>query len=250
MNIAIRPKQIVQFFTFISVSLALISFAGQSYKYFFDIRGLLLIDLFDVDIENNIPTLYSALLLFLCAVLIALIALVKQRNKNRFTIHWWSLSTIFLYLSLDESLSLHESLNRKLGEKLQLWANGPWDILNSVILIVFILAYTKFFLCLPLKIQRLFFLAGVLFVVGGIGIELVGEHFFSSIYHQQTYVAEVITTIEEFLEMIGITIFLYALVSYISLFSNGINLVIGRPSSAMPEDLTGERENTISTNRF
>lgn len=234
MSVIVRPERIALLFALVAFSLASISITGQVVRYSLNGENLWgLVNLFNVDSENNIPTFYSGFILFLCSILLVLVALAKQQLKDRFTIHWWSLAIVFLYLSLDELLGIHELINRKLGKKTYLWQSGPWDILNSVLLSVSALVYMKFFLHLPPKTQRLFFLSGSLFVLGAIGIELVGVRFFSDIYHAQNLIAEVITTIEELLEMIGITIFIYAILAYISEALNGINISIGKSISSM-----------------
>lgn len=246
MNVLVQPKRVAQILTLISCSLAVISIAGQFSKYFLG-RGSLwgLVGLFNMDLEHNIPTLFSTFILFLASILLFLVALAKQQQNDRFTNHWRALSIIFLYLSLDESLSIHETINKNLGENLQSWQSSPWDILNSVLVCVFVLAYINFFLRLPVKIQRLFFIAGSLFVLGGLGIELVGVSYLPNIYHQPVFAAEIITTVEELLEMIGITVFIYAILSYMNSFLDEINLSFARTISPSARELTAKYKNML-----
>ncbi|WP_190803201.1 hypothetical protein [Leptolyngbya sp. FACHB-261] len=248
MNVVIQPKRIAQILALGAFSLALLSIVGQAVRYFLGKENFFgLVGLFNVNYESNIPTLYSAFILFLCSILLFLVALAKQKSRDSFTNHWRALSVIFLYLSFDELIEIHESVNRNLDKGLQLWESGPWDILNSVILPIFVLAYIKFFRRLPLKTQRLFFLSGSLFTLGAIGIELVGGRYFSNIYNQPIFIAEIIATIEELLEMIGATIFVYAILSYMSSFLDRINIGIGNSPSPVAKELAGKCGGESST---
>ena len=78
---------------------------------------------------------------------------------------------------------------------------------------------------LPVRIRILFIIAGSIYVMGAMGLELVGG------YHADTYGVRnttyvVLVSIEEILEMIGVVIFIYALMSYISSMLPGLNLRI------------------------
>jgi len=59
----------------------------------------------------------------------------------------------------------------------------------------------------------LFIIAGVIFVTGAIGLDFVSELYYQKGQLDLTYV--IISTFEETQEMVGILIFIYALMSYI-----------------------------------
>lgn len=212
---------------FITLGLAFCSLAGQIYIYIFNgERFLGLVKMFDLNAEQNIPTLFSGFLLFLSSILLEVITLAKQRENNPYTPYWQSLSLIFLYLSLDELLGIHEKLNKGLNQILQSNPDKYWDVLNVTLLIVFGFANIKFLLHLPKNIQRLFILAFSLFAVGAVTIELIGVHYWTNIYGQKIFLAEVITTFEECLEILGVTIFIHALILYINSFTKDIHFNI------------------------
>jgi hypothetical protein len=59
----------------------------------------------------------------------------------------------------------------------------------------------------------LFFVSGSLFVLGAIGFELIGgQH--ADMYGTNNITYEIITTCEELLEMLGIALFIYTLLSF------------------------------------
>ena len=63
---------------------------------------------FDVDRENNVPTYFSALILLIAGCLAGLIALWQVAQGSVFARHWIALAPLFLFLSVDEAISLHE----------------------------------------------------------------------------------------------------------------------------------------------
>lgn len=83
-----------------------------------------------------------------------------------------------------------------------------------ILLAVLGVLYAGFILALPARIRNLCVLAGLLFVTGAAGLEMVGGLFASSSGQESFgFVAE--STVEEFLEMLGITVFIYALMEYL-----------------------------------
>lgn len=225
MDFKVVPIRVTRALIIITVCLAFASLAGQFYIYFLNGNNFLqIVSLFNLDDERNIPTVFSALILLLCSILLEFITLGKQRNKDNYASHWQGLAMIFMYLSFDEFIEFHERINRVLNQIVQSTENQYWDILNVVFVIIFALVYAKFFFHLPKKIQHLFMLAFFLFVMGGVGIELIGVNYWTHIYHQQSFLSQVITTIEECLEIIGVAIFIHALLLYISSFMKNIHV--------------------------
>lgn len=227
MEFKLSPKQITRLLIFITIGLAFTSLVGQFYIYFLNGKILLgLVQMFNLDAERNIPTIFSALILLLSSVLLEVIALAKQRQKEAYIYQWHGLALIFMYLSFDELLEIHEKVNRKINAIIQSTPGNYWDVFNVIFLVIFILAYLKFFLYLPKKIQNVFFLAFASCVIGGVGIELISVIGFSNIYHQKVFFAEVITTIEESLEILGIIIFIQGIFMYMNSFLGDIHINI------------------------
>lgn len=225
MDFKVVPTQVTRSLIMITLGLACASLAGQFYIYVLNNNNFLpIISLFNLDEERNIPTVFSALILLFSSILLEFITLAKQRDKDRYTPHWQGLAIIFTYLSFDELTEFHERTNSILNQIFQSPKNQSWDILNVVFVIVFTVIYAKFFFHLSKKIQYLFIIAFFLFVIGGVGIELIGVNFLTNIYHQKSFLAAVITTIEECLEKIGVAIFIHGLLSYISSFMKNIHV--------------------------
>ena len=126
------------------------------------------------------------------------------------------MSIIFLFLSIDEGFQIHENI----GDITENYIDStgflyfPWVVPYGFAVIVFILVYLKFTLDLPKRTAVLFILSGTVYLTGAIVFDMLGGreadlHGFDSITYCILY------TIEEFLEMIGVVVLIYALLSYI-----------------------------------
>lgn len=202
---------------------ALFSFALYSLLYLVgDFTGLTsLVNLFSVDLENSIPTWFSAQVLFLCAAVLYMIFVNRRNLTGGFTRLWLGLALIFLAFSVDEIVSFHEGI---VGVTLHNAFNLSgilyfgWVIPAAAFILFFAVIYLRLFLNLPSRTRRLFLLAGFVYVGGALGLELVGGYYFD-LYGGENIVYAGITTLEEAMEMVGAVLFLYALVDYLNLRS-------------------------------
>ena len=212
------PAKVAKVLWIIAGVLLLLSIAGQCAKFFLGKRHLFgLIEEFNVDKENNIPTYFATVLLLMSSSLLALIASVKASAGDCFARHWIVLATIFLFLSIDEASSLHERLMSPVRDLLGVggWLRFAWVIPGMLFVGVFALSYLKFLFHIPRRPRIFFTLAGCLYVSGAIGLEMIGGHH-AAFYRVNSFTYGVITTIEEGLEMAGIIVFIYALLVYLS----------------------------------
>ena len=228
MDIVLTPKQVTRFFALTVIFLTLAHLAGQFSTYVLGYDNIFgIIPMFSLNREENIPALYSTLSLLFCGLLLTIIAAGKNRKRAAYRYHWAGLAAIFIYLSMDEALSFHESSTRPLRSALN--TEGAlfyaWIIPYSIGLVLLLLIYIKFILNLPGKTRSLLLLAGIVFVAGAIGMELVaGPH--DAQFGRDNPVYSLYSTIEEVLEMSGIVIFIYALLSYITSELNEVRITI------------------------
>ena len=221
LEISFEPKTVFKIFCLIIFCLVSINTLAQVSKYTLA-GGTLsrvpekLTALFALNVEANIPTMYSSFALLLCCLLLAIIAKSKYREGNRYRFHWKYLSLIFLYLAIDEGVQIHElsvGTIRRLFNTSGFFAYA-WVIPAIILFSLFALIYLKFVFSLPQNIRFLFILAAVFFVGGALGMEMIGANFAQS-QSQNNLTYAMITTVEEALEMFGIAIFIYALLKYI-----------------------------------
>ncbi|MDI9638096.1 hypothetical protein QQ054_01410 [Oscillatoria amoena NRMC-F 0135] len=233
-EIRLSPERIVRFLGWVVVGLAAAHFLGQFSKHvlgYGSLKGM--IPLFDLDLEFNIPSLYSGLSLIGCAMLLGAIALLKKQKRDRYLRHWQGLSLIFLLMGVDEIIELHERTIKPLRNALN--ATGifyfTWVILGFALVVLLAIAYRKFTLSLPPKTRNRFILAASLFLLGTLGIELIGGYY-AYIYGKENLIYSLWVALEEGLEMAGILVFISALLTYLRSLSDSITIHFERSLSA------------------
>lgn len=196
--------------------------------------------------DTSIPTWYSSVALLLCSILLATIAATRKLQGERYVLHWAVLSIIFLLLSVDEVARIHETVGTALGkafiEFIGFSSTGflhyTWIVAGAIFVLLVLLTYLRFLFHLPSKTLRLFLLSGVVFCAGALGFELLELQLTSASFESGRYVWEDMSvatqrrmiiqgSIEDGLEMMGVVIFVYALLSYMSSNLNEITIKIG-----------------------
>jgi hypothetical protein len=190
---------------------------------------------FDLSQEKNVPTLFSSAMLLSSAGLLAVVGCVQKRAGGAFTRHWTALAFIFLFLSLDELARVHERLILPLRHAFHFSGvlHYAWVLPYGMAVGVFALAYARFVLALPRTTRRLFLSAAFLYVGGALGVEAIegpvveahGEHhpFFLTL-----------STAEELLEMTGLVVFVYGLLSHIAQNERDVRVVLTVARSSPP----------------
>jgi hypothetical protein len=183
-----------------------------------------LVKLVDVSEEANITSWFSSSLLLLSALILLLIARLKLVEKDRYARHWAFLSFIFFFLSLDETAGLHELTIRPLRSLFS--TSGifyyAWVVVAIPIVLSIGFLYLRFVFSLPSKTRNNFILAGILFLVGAVGFEMV-EGLYRHSEIAGMYFSSIFVTIEELLENLGVVVFILALLAYIKLLPNWKN---------------------------
>ncbi|OUL34509.1 hypothetical protein BV372_13805 [Nostoc sp. T09] len=229
MELYLSAKGTVQFLVKVVIFLAIASVLVNLYYFYlpnFPLRNLLK-NLFDLDSETNIPSVYAAGAILFCSILMAIIAQAQKLAGNSNFRSWLGFSLVFAYLSMDEFMSLHENVVVPMRKAFH--TGGllyfPWVILGSIFLVIFLIVFGKFIASLPAKTRRLFFIAGIIYVVGALGFEMLGG-LYASHYGETNIIYVLMTTIEEVLEMLGIIAFIYALLTYMSAHMKGVDVGI------------------------
>jgi sulfur relay (sulfurtransferase) DsrF/TusC family protein len=234
MEITLQPKKVALTFFWVVMALTLIhSTVLFFYYYLKDEEVFGLVDIFDFDIEGNVPTLYSTVALLFCSALLAIIARSKWKNDAGWRKSWLGLAAIFLYLAIDEGVGLHEYLSEIFEKFMQaegllyfLWV-VPYGIATAFVGLI----YLRFVLNLPKRTRALFVVAGVIFLTGAVGIEMLSAR---EVYRHSSYTITygVLYTFEELFEMLGIVLFIYALLSYMVRETGRLSIIVELPSSA------------------
>ena len=210
------PSRVTRFLSIVVAILIALSTAGQISKYFLGhpkLKGL--VPAFYVDFESNVPTWYSSCALLLAAALLLLIAIAKLQQRDRYGAHWLALSALFLFLSIDEVAMIHEYPIDPLRETFH--AGGPlyytWVVPGILFVMIVGFSFSRFLLHLPDRIRNLFLVAGAIFVGGAIGVEMLSG-MQADRFGEENFTYAMIVTVEEFFEMLGVVLFIHALLEY------------------------------------
>jgi hypothetical protein len=217
-NLNITPGAITKFFT---ITVGTLLFANLLLIYSQHALGFSFhtIHIFYFNKEGNIPSIYSSLSILFCAFL--LWAISNQEAEKKQKLYWKFLGSIFFFLSIDELISIHETLS---DDSLRLFGKDDsqgylyfaWIIPYLFIFGVIFIFLLKFLYRLPLKTRLLFIGAGAIFLAGAVVMEMLGGKyvFMHGTESKTDLTYALMVTFEELLEMAGIVVFIYGLSEY------------------------------------
>ena len=171
--------------------------------------------LFDLNGEANFPAWYSSLQLAATSAVLFFCALAARRGAVLSSRLLVAGALTFLFLSADECVGIHEAftgLTNHLGiDSLLIFGMGSWIYLYAGLgLFLLVLCFKD----LPAlwgfsrTIFSIFALGAICFVVGAVGVEIAGYYLIATdAPHSMRQIA---VALEEFMEMSGVSIFLYA----------------------------------------
>jgi hypothetical protein len=226
--VSVSSRRIITFLGLIVLGFITANLLQIILQYGFQHSSFSGLGLFDLDMERSIPTWFSAAQLLLCAILLALIAQVKQVERDSYRFHWIGLSVLFIIFSIDEAVAFHERLIKPLRTALN--TSGffyfAWVIPAAFFVLAIILLYRQFLLDLSAQSRRLFLIAGSTYIMGTLGMEILGGPVWQAAAGQDSLIKDLFVLVEETLELIGIEIFIYALLNYISQYFREVKFVI------------------------
>lgn len=204
----------------ITIILASISILLTFVKYVLDYNNRLieiLQSLFYLDNEFNIPTYWSSVLLLAAALLLTYIFFQKNIYKDQYRYFWMVLAGVFLLLSMDEFMIVHERMTDPMQSFLgnHDWLYLAWVVPASIALCIGVLFYLKFLFSLRPSVRMRFIFSALLYIGGAIGFELVGGYIIVN-EGMRNFMYASAANLEEILEMLGVAYFNFTLLSYIS----------------------------------
>jgi hypothetical protein len=169
-------------------------------------------NMFNLDMESNLPTFFSSAILMLSALLFYLLSKTSSEIEMEHRSYWLGLSFVFFFLSIDESAKIHEAVGDLIDSFVHSsgYLDYPWLIPYAILVLVLILFYIRFFWHMERKVFREFAAAAVIYLSGAIGFELLGAKEASS-NGTDTLSYAVCSTLEESMEMIGVIILIHIL---------------------------------------
>ena len=197
--------------------LSVLASAWHYYKHLTPFGASPLVQLFRLVDVANIPTFFATLIDLGCAAVLAVLAKLKKEQSDRFYRHWAFLSAIFFYIALDETASIHElsilPLRHALG------AGGifyyTWIVLAIPLAMAVVLSYLRLVKSLPRKHQILVFAAGAIYLGGSLAGEMISGYAVSRQFNYWRTINALFSTLEEFCELAGTSLFLCVLLDYL-----------------------------------
>ncbi|NIS81169.1 MAG: hypothetical protein GTO14_13410 [Anaerolineales bacterium] len=218
-----KPRTLTRFFIVIFMVLFVAHIAGWLAISAFDRTfGLYF---FDFTRERSVPAFFSSMTMLFCAALLATITAAKRRKGGRGYLYWAGLAIVFVYLSVDEYIGIHEKLSAPVRDALNTseFLELAWIIPYGIFVAVFVLMYLRFMVGLPRRTRLYFILAGVIYVTGAIVLEIVSGRQ-EALHGRRSFAYVAAVTVEEGFEIIGIVLFLHALLVYISSEMDGLQI--------------------------
>jgi hypothetical protein len=173
--------------------------------------------LFDLDRESNIPTWFSSLLLAAAAAISVVIS--RQCRGTPATRRWLGLALVFLGMSVDETVSLHETfgpgITQALGFKAQGVLTCAWVLPGLAVAASVAGIFARFVYRLPRRVRRLTLLSGAVYVFGAIGCEIIYSSMLGSGIPDTSWPARLEIVVEEAMEMAGVSLWIYTQLVYL-----------------------------------
>ena len=215
-NIKLTPIRIVQGLTSVLIILSIFNLIVQISKYGLGKREEWM-TVFNMDKEMNFPTLYTVILLIICAIILKQISILEKKHQEPLFKYWNILYYIFLFLAFDEALQIHEIfIFRDIGTNLPGIFHFVWVIPYGIAVCFLVLYFAKFTFSLPRRISNLFILSGGIYIGGALGMEMVEGLWVRIAAGRQNLVYSLLASVEEMMEIMGLIIFIYSLIIYIT----------------------------------
>ena len=207
------PRQICTNLLKISLSFFVLHIASEALINFFGVSESFYQDFFDainLDEEFNLPAIYSGLLLFFCSLLLRQISVVCKKVERKI---WILLSRVFLFLSFVEVFQVHELfVISGLRQYVHPSLASIWVIPYGILFVLFSCRFVPFFLGLRSPISVFSFVSGGIYVTGAIIVEALNSWLVrTGQISRSGFYYEAISGFEELFEMLGVIIFLYAI---------------------------------------
>ena len=156
----------------------------------------------DLDEEESFGTWFSATILLYASIL-AFHAAGLARAMDGSLYRWWiALGLAFGMMSVDEVVGVHELLNTIYGD-------SPWTIVGFIVFIVTGLCFLPFLWHYRWRTSGLLVVAGTIYISGAVGLEHISGTDINSLQYNM------LTGLEEGLEMAGIILAIYTLLDFI-----------------------------------
>jgi len=202
------------------IGCAVVLLFGYGTELYAAMHGMFSVDLqfqlFRLDSEANIPSAFSAGMLFAVAVQMFTASKRERALHLRTALPWSFLGVIFIYLGIDEIFSLHEIfLDSSFLPRFDAFFHFRWVILGIILVATVATVFFPFLLRLPRITAIRLFIAGAVYVSGALGLEMIGGYL-AETFGQRSVPYVIETLLEESLENIGIVLAFRCLILHLA----------------------------------
>jgi hypothetical protein len=217
MDISLSPNNVARTLAWCIAVLAVLSLATVFIWYGLGHpRALGFVWMFDVGGEQNVPALFSTMLMFVIAGIAFVLAWAERANGLRDAWGWFGIGVIFVFLGIDETAMLHEKLAAPLRENLGVGGLlfFAWILPYGIAVGLLVVGYFRFVMRLPGRCTRLVIASAAVYLGGALVMEALNGAHFETMSDDGIlgYVAMVM--VEEIAEMAGLAMFLHAELEY------------------------------------
>lgn len=210
-----RVVRVLAMLTVVMIVMGIVSRVASGIKTDFPGRDLVG-PMFALNGEANMPTFFSSFLLATAAAVAWVIARAKRQLNDRFRGIWLAISVVFVYLSVDETAQIHDrattGVRKIVGDSALL--HYSWVLPYAFVVLAVAVTFVPFLRHLPRRTAGGILLAGGLYVLGAMGLEVFeGMLEFQGRFH--SLAMPILVTTEEALEMSSVVLFIGVLLDYL-----------------------------------
>jgi hypothetical protein len=226
----LSPTKVLIKFLWVIALVNAASVASILAKYYYNDRYYQITRFFDAGIEDNIPTIYSVIALAFAGFVCFLPASVSKLKSEIDRKHWLVLGCVMLFLAFDEGATIHEMIGSHFHDHFESggYLYWLWVVPYGVLTAWFAAAYFPFLMRLPSKTRLGLVLSGAIFVGGAIGVEMISAAEYEAAREAgvRSLRYYLLYSLEEFLEMFGIALFVYYVLDYAAHLTPAIQLTL------------------------
>ena len=233
-RITLYPRNAVIWLSKIAIFLVVAHLITIGMPYLLDgfEHGLVrvLFSLFFIDGEGNLPAIFSTCLFLINAVLFLMVWQAAGPAGDSQKI-WLVLAIVFVFLALDESISIHERLIDPLRQALG--ATGifyyAWIIPYGIGVMLLAIVAVPVFWRMPKRIRFWFGISAATYLFAAIGLEMISGKYLVMMNENKDIVWILMVTLEESLEIAGLIILVYALLLLLRNTYHGFMIIMPGP---------------------
>jgi hypothetical protein len=216
---ACKPLTLFVLLCAVIMGLVFVGAAVEWLDYRFDAPFLTMLDrMFDLDRESNVPTWVSSSLLLVASLELFAVSRTGLAHVKAYRRRWVLLGVLFVLMSLDESARLHERLGAIVmgtaDESTNPLLRNGWVVVYGLALVPLAALYIRFVLAMPKRTGTLVVAAGLVYVGGALGLELLESLAQGSGERGASVLMFFLTTAQETAEMLGVALMIFAARDY------------------------------------